>query len=34
LVEVQAEQILVEVDREVYEIPFSNIDKANLVVEL
>ncbi|SFR49526.1 ribosome maturation factor RimP [Thiomicrospira sp. ALE5] len=34
LLEVQAEQILVEVDREVYEIPFSNIDKANLVVEL
>jgi ribosome maturation factor RimP len=34
LVEVQAEQILVEVDRDVYEIPFSNIDKANLVVEL
>lgn len=34
LVAVEDTQILVEVDREVYEIPFSNIDKAHLVVEL
>ncbi|WP_044409341.1 ribosome maturation factor RimP [Thiomicrospira microaerophila] len=34
LVELHPEHIVVEVDRESYEIPFSNIDKANLVVEL
>lgn len=34
LIEVNQTQIVVEVDRESYEIPFSNIDKANLVVEI
>lgn len=34
LVQVEEDQILVEVDGEVYEIPFSSIDKAHLVVEL
>ncbi|UQB43051.1 ribosome maturation factor RimP [Thiomicrospira microaerophila] len=34
LIEVTEDQIVVEVDRESYEIPFSSIDKANLVVEL
>lgn len=34
LLEANSEQIVVEVDREVYEIPLSSIDKANLVVEL
>jgi ribosome maturation factor RimP len=32
--EASAEQVSVEVDGEIYEIPLSSIDKANLVVEL
>lgn len=34
LIQAGQDQIEVEVDREVYEIPFSSIDKASLVVEL
>lgn len=34
LAQVGADEIEVEVDREVYLIPFSSIEKANLVVEL
>jgi ribosome maturation factor RimP len=34
LVQVGPDEIEVEVDREVYLIPFSSIEKANLVVEL
>jgi len=34
LIQADQDNIEVEVDREVYEIPFASIDKANLVVEL
>lgn len=34
MIAANSEQIELEVDGEVYELPFDNIDKANLVIEL